>query len=152
MVTKTKFKVAEVQISYQPTYKIADRPRITASKHAYDILIDQWNMSRIEYLEEFKILLINRRNRVLGVVDISQGGLSGTIADPKVIFAAALKSSASGIILCHNHPSGEVDPSEEDKRITAKLKAGGKILDLNILDHLIISKDGYYSFGDEGIL
>lgn len=109
-------------------------------------------MNRIELLEEFKILLVNRRIRVLGVVDISQGGLSGTVADPKVIFAAALKSCASVIILAHNHPSGELDPSREDIAITKKLKAGAELLDLKVLDHLIISKDTYYSFADEGLM
>ena len=88
MVQKT-FKVAEVEISYKPDYKVSERPQISKSNDAYQILIQQWNMDRIELLEEFKILLVNRRNRVLGVVDISQGGLSGTVADPKVIFAAA---------------------------------------------------------------
>jgi DNA repair protein RadC len=78
--------------------------------------------------------------------------LSGTVADPKVIFAAALKSCASGIILAHNHPSGELDPSSEDKAITRKIKAGAELLDLKVLDHLIISKYNFYSFADEGIL
>lgn len=100
-------------------------------------------MNKIELLEEFKILLLNRRNRVLGVVDISQGGLSGTVADPNVIFAAALKSCASGIILAHNHPSEELDPSREDVAFTNKIKAGAELLDLKVLDHLIISKDSY---------
>jgi DNA repair protein RadC len=89
---------------------------------------------------------------VLGVVDISQGGLSGTVADPKVIFAAALKSCASGIVLAHNHPSGELDPSREDIALTNKIKAGAELLDLKVLDHLIISKDSYYSFADEGMM
>ena len=109
-------------------------------------------MDRIELLEEFKMLLVNRRNRVLGVVDISKGGLSGTVADPKVIFAAALKSCASGIILAHNHPSGELNPSREDIALTNKIKAGAEILDLKVLDHLIISNDSFYSFADEGLV
>jgi len=78
--------------------------------------------------------------------------LSGTVADPKVIFKAALKACESGIILCHNHPSGELDPSNEDLALTKRLVDAGKMLDLKILDHLIICNDGYYSFGDEGIL
>jgi len=95
---------------------------------------------------------LNRRNRVLGLVNISSGGFSGTVADPKVIFTSALKACASGIILCHNHPSGELDPSSEDLALTRRLKEAGKLLDLQILDHLIISQHGYYSFGDDGIL
>ena len=151
-MTQKTFKVAEVEISYKPDYKVSERPQISKSNDAYDILIQQWNADRIELLEEFKILLVNRRNRVLGMVDISQGGLSGTVADPKVIFAAALKSCASGIVLAHNHPSGELDPSREDIALTNKIKAGAELLDLKVLDHLIISKDNYYSFADEGMM
>jgi DNA repair protein RadC len=95
---------------------------------------------------------MNRWNRVLGVVDISRGGLNGTVADPKVLFAEELKSCASGIILGHNHPSGELDPSCEDTALTNKIKAGADLLDFKVLDHLIISKDSYYSFADEGLM
>lgn len=151
MVQKT-FKVAEVEISYTPDYKVSGRPQISRSEDAYQILIQQWNVGKIELLEEFKILLLNRRNRVLGIVEISQGGLSSAIADPKVIFATALKCCASGIILCHNHPSGELDPSREDIALTNKLKGGAELLDLKILDHLIITGDNFYSFADEGLM
>ncbi|SEA76562.1 JAB domain-containing protein [Pedobacter hartonius] len=151
MVQNTLFKVSEVEIFYRPNYKVADRPKISGSKDAYNILMDHWDDGKLEFLEEFKILLLNRRNRVLGVVNISSGGISGTVADPKVIFAIALKACASGIILAHNHPSGETDPSQEDIAVTKKLREAGKLLDLQILDHLIISKHGYYSFCDEGI-
>jgi len=151
-MTLKSFKVAEVEISYKPDYKVSERPQISSSNEAYKILIQQWNMNRIELLEEFKILLLNRRNRVLGVVDISQGGLSVTVVDPKVIFVTALKSCATGIILCHNHPSGELDPSREDIAVTQKLKAGAELLDLKILDHLIVSRDSFYSFAEDGIL
>jgi DNA repair protein RadC len=151
-ITQKTFKVAEVEISYKPDYKVSERPQISSSNDAYQILIHQWNTDRIELLEEFKILLMNSRNRVLGVVAISQGGLSVTVVDPKVIFIAALKSCASGIILCHNHPSGELDPSKEDIAVTEKLKAVAELLDLKILDHLIISKDSFFSFADEGCL
>jgi DNA repair protein RadC len=151
-MTQKTFKVAEVEISYRPEYKVSERPQISSSSDVYQILIQQWSTDRIELLEEFKILLLNRRNRVLGVVDISQGGLSVTVVDAKLIFITALKSCATGIILCHNHPSGELDPSREDIAVTKKLKAGANLLDLEILDHLIISKDSYYSFADDGIL
>ncbi len=114
--------------------------------------MQHWQQDKIELLEEFKILLLNRRNRVLGLVSISSGGVSGTIADPKLIFATALKSCASGLIICHNHPSGELNPSAEDIKLTNKLKDGGALLDIKILDHLIIGTDGFYSFADEGII
>lgn len=122
-MVNTSFKVAEIEISYKPHYKVTERPQISSSNDAYEIFIQQWSMSKIELVEEFKILLLNRRNRVLGVVHISSGGFSGTIADPKVIFAAALKACASGIILCHCHPSRELDPSREDVALTTSKKS-----------------------------
>ena len=146
------FNVAEVEISYRPNYKPSERPQISTSQQAYQILIAHWSLGRIDFLEEFKIILLNRRNKVLGLTEISTGGVSGTLADPKVIFAIALKSGASGVILCHNHPSQELEPSQEDMTLTQKLKQGGHLLDISILDHLIISKDSFYSFADEGIL
>lgn len=146
------FKVAEVELIYRPNYKPSERPKIVSSKQAHQIFIAHWSLGKIEYLEEFKMLLLNRRNRVLGIVDISMGGVSGTLADPKVIFAVALKSGASAIILCHNHPSEELEPSNEDLKLTRKLQEGAKLLDIGILDHVIVSKDSFYSFADEGLL
>lgn len=95
------FKVAEIEISYHPAFKLAELPRVTSAREAYEILMDRWDDGRLELSEEFKVILLNRRARVLGVVNISQGGLSGTLADPKVIFAVALKACASGMILTH---------------------------------------------------
>lgn len=153
MVLQSKlFKVAEVQISYNPKFKVSERPQIKSSNDAYRILRQQWDSGKIELLEEFKILLLNRKSRVLGVVNISQGGVAATAVDSKIVFASALKANASGIILCHNHPSGEIDPSTEDIKLTDKLKDGGASLDIIIMDHLIISKDTFYSFADEGMM
>jgi DNA repair protein RadC len=152
MVQNSSFKVAEVNLTYSPNYKITDRPKISSARDAYQLLIDQWTPGKIDLLEEFKILLLNRSNRVLGLVNISQGGMSGTVADPKLIFVAALKAAASYIILAHNHPSGNLKPSTEDIRLTKKLVEGGKLLDLLVVDHLIITNEGFYSFCDEGLI
>ena len=146
------FRVAEIQISYRPAFKAAEQPQITSSDEAYQILLEHWDEGRLEFLDEFKVVLLNRRSRVLGVVNISQGGLSGTIADPKVIFAVALKACASSVILAHNHPSGELSPSEADLVLTKRLVAGGDILGITVHDHLIVSRCGFYSFGDEGLI
>ncbi|WP_316800238.1 JAB domain-containing protein [Pedobacter frigidisoli] len=146
------YQLAEIEISYKPKFIAMDRPQIDSSTKAYDILKSNWDMNKIELIEEFKIILLNRRNRVLGIVNISQGGMSGTIADPKIIFAVALKACASGIILSHSHPSGESSPSEADMKLTRKLTEAGKLLDLQILDHIIVCKHGYCSFMDEGIM
>jgi DNA repair protein RadC len=149
MVQNTSFKV---NLTYKPNYKIADRPKISSATDAYQVLRSQWSLHKIQLLEEFKILLLNRRNRVLGLINISQGGMSGTVADPKLIFVAALKAAASYIILAHNHPSGNLKPSTEDIRLTKKLVEGGKLLDLLVVDHLIITSEGFYSFCDEGLI
>jgi len=152
MELQNYYNVAEVELTYKPNYKPSERPQVTSSKEAYDIFLAHWSMGRIDLIEEFKILLLNRKSRVLGIVDISVGGISATYVDPRVIFAVALKSGANGIILCHNHPSQETLPSHHDIAITSKLKEGAKLLDLLILDHIIMTGDSYYSFSDSGIM
>lgn len=102
--------------------------------------------------EEFWILLLSRSNKVIAKELISKGGLSGTVADPKVIFSIALQHQASSIILAHNHPSGNLKPSQQDIDLTKKLYQAGKILDIIVFDHLIITDDGFLSFADEGLL
>jgi DNA repair protein RadC len=102
--------------------------------------------------EEFYILLLNRANRIYGYYLLSQGGTSGTVVDPKLIFSIALKCNAHGIILAHNHPSGNTKPSEADIQITKKVKEGGKLLEIDVLDHIILTSDSYLSFADEGLM
>ena len=111
-----------------------------------------WNLDIIEYQEEFKIILLNRANIVLGIYEMSKGGISGTVVDVRIILGVALKCNASSIIMVHNHPSGKSTPSDTDKSITKRLKEACSLLDLSLLDHLIITKEAYYSFTDEGIL
>ncbi len=143
------FKVSEVELTYKSKVKPSDRPQITSSRHSYDILLHNWS-DQLEWVEEFNILLLNRANRVLGFYNVSKGGQTGTVVDAKVVFAAALKMKANYIVLSHNHPSGALHPSTADIAITKKLVAGGKLLDIKVLDHLIITPYGYYSFADEG--
>ncbi|WP_256012248.1 JAB domain-containing protein [Desertivirga xinjiangensis] len=145
-------QVAEIEVSYKPKFKASERPRITCSKDCYQILLQQWDHNKLELQEQFKIMLLNRGNKVLGIMNVSTGGVSGTIADPKLIFATTLKATASGIILSHNHPSGQLKPSQADINLTKKLKDGGALLDIAVLDHLIVTSESYYSFADEGIL
>ncbi|WP_462264499.1 RadC family protein [Mucilaginibacter sp.] len=102
--------------------------------------------------EEFWILLLGRNCKVLSKELISKGGLSGTVADPKIIFHVALQHQASSIILAHNHPSGNLKPSQQDIDLTKKICNAGRILDIGVLDHIIIAGQGYLSFGDEGLL
>ena len=145
-------KVAEVQLSYKTTVKASERPQINTSEDVYRLLKENWNYEVIEFIEEFKVLLLNRANRVIGIVPISVGGTAGTIADPKVIYVSALKANAASIILAHNHPSGNLKASRADIELTKKLKNAGLFLDLPILDHVILTKDGFLSFADEYLM
>jgi DNA repair protein RadC len=145
-------RVAEVEVSYRPKFKASERPKVNTSEEVYRLFINQWNIDKIELQEEFKVMLLNRNHRVLGIADISVGGVSGTMADPKIIFSIALKANASYIVLAHNHPSGNLRTSEADIRLTKKLVQAGLLLELPIYDHLIITNDSYYSFADDGMM
>ena len=112
---KKQWQVAEIQLSYKSDVKPSQRPKISRSKDACEILKSSWNESTIELFEEFKVLFTNRANKVVGIMEVSIGGISGTVADPRLIFIAALKAGASGMIVSHNHPSGNVIPSQADK-------------------------------------
>lgn len=125
------------------------RKKISCSRDVFTLLKPA--LRDLSY-EEFWILLLNRGNKVIKTICISQGGLSGTVADPKKIFKSALEQYSASIILCHNHPSGNIRPSESDIRLTQKLKKAGSFLDLPVLDHIIIGDDAYFSFADEGML
>jgi DNA repair protein RadC len=122
---------------------------ITCSRDAFEIMHPLINDS---HYEEFWIITLNRGNMVKRTLRISQGSIAGTVADPKKIFKLALEDNASAIILCHNHPSGAVKPSDNDIRITGKCKEAGKFMDLPVLDHLIIGDNKFFSFADEGLL
>ncbi|OIQ93630.1 hypothetical protein GALL_243890 [mine drainage metagenome] len=145
-------QVAEVELIYKSKVKASQRPQIKSSKDAYEIFLANWDENKIELIEEFKILLLNRNNKVLGIYEVSSGGITGTVADPRLIFAVALKASACAIILCHSHPSGNLKPSRPDDELTAKIKEGGKFLDIQVLDHLIVCTEGFYSYADQGLL
>jgi len=128
---------------------LKERPQMRSSRDAYNLIAP---LLQDLQKEEFWILLLNRSNRFIGRVCISTGGVSGTVVDAKVIFKKAIESLASSVILCHNHPSGNLRPSQADIDITRKLKRAGESLDIAVLDHLIIADSGYFSFADEGKL
>ena len=145
------FKVSEIKLSYSTKFKASERPQIKSSQSAADILRSVWS-DDIGFIEEFNVLLLNRANRVLGIVNISKGGVAGTVVDSKLIFSSAILSSSSSIICCHNHPSSNKNPSQADLDLTRKLKKAGEYLDIAVLDHLIITPDEYYSMADNGVL
>lgn len=126
-----------------------ERPKITCSRDVYELL--KPDLLDIPH-EEFWVLLLNRANRVTKKQQISQGGVAGTVADPKIIFKLALEELASGIILAHNHPSGNLSASQADISLTRKLKEAGTLLEIQVLDHLIVAGQKYLSFADEGLL
>jgi DNA repair protein RadC len=115
-------------------------------------LLKAWDENKIEFVEQFKVMFLNRANKVLGIYDVSTGGISGTVADPRVVFVAALKANCCGIIISHNHPSGNLTPSRQDEVLTQKIKQAGQLLDIKLLDHVIVCNEGFYSFAEEGLL
>jgi len=146
------FAVSEIELVYKSKVKASARPQITSSKNTYEILLKVWDDNKIEFVEQFKVVLLNRANKVLGIYEVSSGGVTGTVADPRLIFAAALKANACSIIISHNHPSSNIKPSRQDEELTTKIKQAGQLLEIKVLDHIIVTPETYYSFADEGIL
>ncbi|HEU4789337.1 MAG TPA: JAB domain-containing protein [Flavobacterium sp.] len=144
--------VSEIELIYKTKVKASERPLIKSSRSAYEIVLSTWDPNKIEFIEQFKILLLNNSNRVLGLYELSSGGITGTVVDLRLIFGAALKANATALIMAHNHPSGKLIASEADHSITQKVKAAGKLLDIAVLDHLIVTPENYYSFADDGTL
>jgi DNA repair protein RadC len=129
--------------------EIPDLTQIKCSKDVADIF--QPLLSDLVH-EEFWILFLNRSNKVIARMKLSQGGISGTVTDVRMVMKKAIEYLASGIIVCHNHPSGNLNPSESDTKITNKIKEAGNLMDIQLLDHLIISDRDYFSFADNGLL
>jgi len=142
--------LAEIEIKYSTRVKPSEMEKVVTSHEAYEILKKIY--PSLEHREYFYMLCLNRNNKVLGYSLISMGGLSGTVVDVRIIFQTALKASACSIILSHNHPSGNLVPSEADKDINKKIKEAGKFLDIPVLDHLILTPESYLSFADEGLM
>lgn len=129
--------------------EIAVKEKISGSRDVFEYF--QNNLADNPY-EEFWVLLLTRANKIIKKSSISQGGIAGTVADPKKIFKTALENNASSIILCHNHPSGNIKPSEADIKLTKKLKDAELLLDISVLDHVIVGDNTYFSFADENLM
>jgi DNA repair protein RadC len=126
-----------------------EKPKISSSRDAFELLkSDLMDLPK----EEFWVLCLNRANRIIKKKRVSEGGVSGTVADPKIIYKLALEELASGVIVAHNHPSGNLQPSQSDIDLTRKLKEAGRFLEISLLDHLIVANQKYLSFADEGML
>lgn len=144
--------MSEIDIVYRNKVRAVDRPKIRDSRSCYDLFLSNWDMNRIELLEQFKVMFIDHSNHCMGISNISTGGITGCIADPRLIFGMALKARATRIVVAHNHPSGNLVPSKADDDLTGKLVLGGSFLEIPILDHLIVTADSYYSYADEARL
>jgi len=142
--------MSEIEVGYHPKIRASERAKISSSLMVCELVRNDWK--GINLHESFKVLMLNRANRVLGIYELSKGGIAGTVIDVRLIFATALKALACGIIIIHNHPSGNTRPSDADISITRKIQEAGKFLDIQLIDSMIITEDGYISFADEGVL
>lgn len=129
--------------------ELPDTVQIKSSRDVFELINPM--LADLKH-EEFWILFLNRSNRVINRMKLSQGGISGTVTDVRIVMKKAIEFLASGIIVCHNHPSGNLNPSESDSKITQKIREAGNLMDIQLLDHLIISERDYYSFADNGLL
>lgn len=142
----------EIKLSYK-AMSLENLPKITSSLCCKELLYQTWDQDTIGLHETFKVLFLNNSNKVLGIMNHSTGGITGTVADIRIIMAAALKSLSVAFILAHNHPSGTLRPSQADISLTKRIKQAAEYFDIKVLDHLIFSPNGsYYSFADEGCL
>jgi len=151
-MTRSRIPKIKISVSFDKKIKKSELIHITSTEDSYEVFKKIFNADTIDWREEFLILCLNNSNRVVGFYKISCGGMTGTVVDVRMIFTTALNSLATSIILAHNHPSGKLQPSESDKRTTQKIKEAGKILDIQILDHLIINDEEYFSFAKAGLL
>ena len=140
-----QLRVSEVKLTYRNRIKPSDRIVIKGPQDAFEVLWNAYDKDTIEHTEEMKMLLLDRGNKVLGIASISKGGTTGTVIDIKVILQYALKANAHSIILAHNHPSGNLNPSETDIKITDRVKEACKLVELTLYDHLIITPEGKWN-------
>lgn len=145
------FSIPEIIVSYKDNVKASERFVVKNSLDA-SMIFAEAHKNCMEHHEEVNVLFLNRANRVLGIACIGKGGLDGTVVDIRIILQTALKTNSSGVMLSHNHPSGSQKPSQQDIQITQNLKEGCKAVGLQLIDHLIITEEGYLSFADEGLL
>lgn len=142
------YKVGEVELAYKPTTR--SRSKVLSSAEAYQILLPTYKEGTINYKEYFKVLFLNQASQVLGYTLISEGGITETTVDVRLILQAALLTNSVSLILAHNHPSGNLKPSKLDIELTKQIKEAAKLMRINVLDHIILTSDKYYSFADEG--
>lgn len=149
---KQESKITEIELIYHDKQSPTSRLKIKTSDDAYNALISTWDMNKIELQEQFRVLLVDRQNKCLGVSTLATGGISDCHVDLKLAFALALKAKASGIILAHNHPSGNANFSEDDRKLTKKFQQIGALLSIDVLDHILVTKHSHTSMSDKGLM
>ncbi len=145
-------QVTEIKLSCHNKVKPSERRKIDGSQSAYDLLLEAWDRTRIELVEECKLLMLDRIGACIGLSTIATGGVAGCLINTKIVIAAALKARASDIILAHNHPSGSLSPSKPDDAMTERLCEASRLLDIRFIDHLIVTPYDYYSYADNGLI
>lgn len=150
--TAEDFKICEVSVSYSTPIKASQRPRLSNSQEVNELLLRVFDQNTVELKEYFKVILLNQANKVLGVHNLSEGGITEVIADIRQIMQIAILTNATGIILSHNHPSGNREPSQEDKKLTNQVNQACNIMNIRLVDHIIVTTENYYSFADEGLI
>jgi DNA repair protein RadC len=145
-----KYKFPQIKVKVSVTK--GDKVTITSPEKMVEVMRSIFNSDTILWTEEVIMVCLNRANDVVGYYRVSSGGFSGTVLDPRVVMTIALQNACSSIILAHNHPSGNLKPSEGDKAITEKIKNACAFFDMKLLDHLIITDESYYSFNENGLI
>ena len=143
-------EIAEIKLSYSSG--ITEFERVYDSASMYGVLLLKWDLDTIELQEEFKVVFLNNGNGIIGIYNHSKGSSASTVVDTRIICSVALKCNATYMVLAHNHPSDNLKPSKTDIKLTEKLKEAAKLFDIHVIDHLIISKNGYYSFSEAGFV
>ena len=146
----TNFRVAEVGLTYRNRVPKKNRKQILDSYTAYKVLKDNFSDETIDYKETFKVLYLNQNCQVLGCSTISEGGITQTLADVRLVLQSALLTNAVAMILAHNHPSGSKRPSRQDDELTLKVVDAARLLDIKVADHIILTSEDFYSYNDEG--
>ena len=146
----TDYKVAEVELSYKNRVPYKDRKKVLTSEDAYNLLVNNHDDDTIDYTKTFKVLYLNQASQVVGCFTLSQGGITSTCVDVRNVMQGALLTNAIAMVLAHNHPSGNTRPSREDDRITNQITKAGELLNIRVLDHIIFTREQFYSYNDEG--
>ncbi len=149
---KLAFILSEIELRYNPKVPAIKKPKIKCSGDAHNQFLELLDQTQFNIKEEAAVLFLNRSKRVIGGYKLSSGGITGTVVDIRIILGMALKCLASGILIAHTHPSGELSPSKQDIDLTIRLMDAGKLMDIELVDHLIITKDAYLSMSEDDLI